>query len=90
MGAGAGALGVGQERERDRDSRGTRFARLALAMHEHDMLARFSSGGFALLYGCGALCSRHFQALFSSKIFFGKMSTVAISFVFDKYCPIID
>jgi hypothetical protein len=29
------------------------------------------------------------KALFSSKIF-GKMSTVAISFVFDKYCPIMD
>jgi len=28
-------------------------------------------------------------ALFSSKIF-GKISTVAISFVFDKYCPIMD
>ena len=30
-----------------------------------------------------------FRGLFSSK-FFGKMSTVAISFVFDKYCPIMD
>jgi len=29
------------------------------------------------------------KALFSSKIF-GKMSTVAISFVFDKYCSIMD
>jgi len=31
---------------------------------------------------------RNLRALFSSKIF-GKMSTVTISFVFDKYCSII-
>ena len=29
------------------------------------------------------------KALFSSKIFY-KMDTVAFSFVFDKYCPIMD
>ena len=29
------------------------------------------------------------KALFSSKIF-GKMTTVAISFIFDKYCSIMD
>jgi hypothetical protein len=31
----------------------------------------------------------HDKALFSSKIFY-KMDTVAFSFVFDKYCPIMD
>jgi len=47
-------------------------------------LASFDGGGEALsLFGAAD------KALFSSKIF-DKMSTVAISFVFDKYCPIMD
>jgi len=56
---------------------------------EHETETEPVGVGSELLVQAFSVLAISYYALFSSKIFC-KMDTVALSFVFDKYCPIID